>query len=229
MSYLRSARCGDGRCPTPGPWVSAEPAAAPVRRAAGSPEGLAAPARGLPPFLRAGVMAASVAPRSRALLGAGAAWLRQGGVGELLRARTEGGPPGRDFSLSHYRVRAGWGSGSGTVTDRRAVHGRLSPARAAPWGGGLSLGCRGRWRAGGCPGHALTPAPLTARARSSWNAGGRCRSPERAGSRACTGGTACISWWRTRNTDPKTSWSSSSRSPWTVRPGPECRPPGLPL
>ncbi|XP_036046626.1 39S ribosomal protein L9, mitochondrial [Onychomys torridus] len=48
-------------------------------------------------------MAASVAPRSRALLWAGAAWLRQGGVGELLRARTEGVAPGRDFSLSHYR------------------------------------------------------------------------------------------------------------------------------
>lgn len=57
-------------------------------------------------------MAASVASRSQALLWAGAAWLRQRGVGELLRARMEGGTPGRDFSLSHYRVRADWGLGT---------------------------------------------------------------------------------------------------------------------
>ncbi|KAK7799865.1 hypothetical protein U0070_016284 [Myodes glareolus] len=65
------------------------------------------------PFLRlragAGVMAASVASRGRALLRAGSACLRQGSIGELLRARMEGGTPGRDFSLSHYRVTvAGW-------------------------------------------------------------------------------------------------------------------------
>lgn len=68
------------------------------------------------PFLRlragAGVMAASVASRGRALLRAGSACLRQGSIGELLRARMEGGTPGRDFSLSHYRVRAGWGLGT---------------------------------------------------------------------------------------------------------------------
>ncbi|XP_028645590.1 39S ribosomal protein L9, mitochondrial isoform X2 [Grammomys surdaster] len=48
-------------------------------------------------------MAASVVPGGKALLWAGAAWLRQRGIGELLRPRIEGSTPGRDFSLSHYQ------------------------------------------------------------------------------------------------------------------------------
>ncbi|XP_021519097.1 large ribosomal subunit protein bL9m [Meriones unguiculatus] len=48
-------------------------------------------------------MAAAVALRGRALLWAGAALPRQGGVGELLRAQIEGSTAGRDFSLSHHR------------------------------------------------------------------------------------------------------------------------------
>ncbi|KAL1772408.1 39S ribosomal protein L9, mitochondrial [Sigmodon hispidus] len=77
-------------CAGGGPWAgSAALAAESLRRAAGSPERCAAPARGL--HLGAGVMAASVAPGVRTLLSAGAAWLRQGGI------------PGRDFSLSHYQ------------------------------------------------------------------------------------------------------------------------------
>lgn len=45
----------------------------------------------------------SVAAQGRSLLCAGTAWLRQGGIRELLRPRIEGGTPGRDFSLSHCR------------------------------------------------------------------------------------------------------------------------------
>ncbi|XP_034357171.1 large ribosomal subunit protein bL9m [Arvicanthis niloticus] len=48
-------------------------------------------------------MAASMAPRVRALLWAGAASLRRRGIGELLWPRIEGSTPGRDFSLSHYQ------------------------------------------------------------------------------------------------------------------------------
>lgn len=48
-------------------------------------------------------MAASMAPRCSALLWAGAAWLRQRGIGELLQPRIERSTPGRDFSLSHYQ------------------------------------------------------------------------------------------------------------------------------
>lgn len=87
----------------------------PLRRAAGSLE--AQPRlRGV--LLRSVLfvdMAASMAPRCSALLWAGAAWLRQRGIGELLQPRIERSTPGRDFSLSHYQVRAGWGVGSYTV------------------------------------------------------------------------------------------------------------------
>ncbi|XP_051013624.1 39S ribosomal protein L9, mitochondrial [Acomys russatus] len=48
-------------------------------------------------------MAAAVASRYKALLWAGAAWLRQGGIGELRGARLEGSIPGRNFSLSNHR------------------------------------------------------------------------------------------------------------------------------
>nr|XP_035135370.1 39S ribosomal protein L9, mitochondrial isoform X2 [Callithrix jacchus] len=65
-----------------------------------------------------------------------------------------------------------------------------------------------------------TSASLKIGTRSSWSAGGRYRWPGRAGSRACTGDTESISWWRTLSIVPKKTWSSSSRSPWRVRPGP---------
>lgn len=98
----------------------------------------------LPP-VRSAAMAASVASRGRALLWAGAAWLRQRGTGELLRPRIEGSTPGRDFSLSHYQVRAGWGLRSYTVGDRSAVHARLRPRgweADFPWD---ADGRRGDW------------------------------------------------------------------------------------
>lgn len=168
----------------------------------------------LPP-VRSAVMAASVAPGVRTLWWAGAAWLRQGGIRELFRPRIEGSTPGRDFSLSHYQVRAGWGLGP----TRWGTGVSFVPDSDCGAGGQTFLGTPAGWRVVLC-GHSLTPASLTTRARSSWSAGGRCRSPGRAESRTCTGVTACISWWRTRNTGPKTTWSSSSRSLWTVRLGP---------
>lgn len=172
--------------------VSAQPISSPLRRHAGSPEAQLRMRGVLLPPVRSAIMAASVASPGRALWWVGATWLRRGGMRELLRPQIEGSTPGRDFSLSHCQVRAGWGLGSYTVGDRCAIRARPRPR------GGLSLGCG--WPAGwlgALCGPCLTPASLTTRARSSWSAGGRCRSPGRAVSRACTGVTACISLWRT--------------------------------
>lgn len=131
----------------------------------------------LPLCVGAGVMAAAVASRGRALLWAGAALLRQGGVGEALRARVEGSTPGRYFSLSHYRVSAGWALGS----LHRGPGGLFVPSgeREGPRRRGRGAAFLGtRWLAGWLGvlcGHSLTPASLAGRTRSSWSAGGRCR------------------------------------------------------
>lgn len=105
----RRGRCSS--CPALSPRVSARVSSRTCQARRGQPRRLDCACVG--PFLRlcAGVMAASMATRARSLLWAGAAWLRPGGIRELLRPRIEGGAPGRDFSLSHYRVRAGraWG------------------------------------------------------------------------------------------------------------------------
>lgn len=75
-------------------------------------------------------MAAPVAAPGRALLRAGAERLLPGGVRNLLRPWLEGGTPGpgRDFCLSHSRVRL-----RGAVYTRSRVWGRVG-ARGGAWG-----------------------------------------------------------------------------------------------
>lgn len=86
-------------------------------------------------------MAAPVAAPGRALLRAGAERLLPGGVRNLLRPWLEGGTPGpgRDFCLSHSRVRL-----RGAVYTRSRVWGRVGTRGAR--GGGLSRGGEGQRR-----------------------------------------------------------------------------------